>query len=124
MTTVLLTAVSMLLLLAGCRGGRIDRVYASQTGGDPERGIQVIAEKHCGSCHTIDQIRDARGEVGPPLTNIGRRSYLAGRLPNTPSNLVRWVSAPDQVDPQTAMPNLGLTSEQARDVAAYLYSLR
>ncbi len=98
--------------------------YTVPTGGVAERGGQVIASKGCGSCHTIPGIKGARGLVGPPLTSFGRRTFIGGELPNKPENLVRWVRSPRSVEPGTAMPNLGLTEQQARDVAAYLYTLR
>lgn len=112
------------LAITGCTGGNIDREYGVATGGYAPRGKQVIAEKSCGSCHTIPGIRDARGVVGPPLYFFSRRTYVAGHLPNDTENLVRWVRSPQSVDPATAMPNLGLSDQQARDVAAYLYTLR
>jgi len=62
--------------------------------------------------------------VGPPLFWFSRRTYIAGELPNTPENLVRWVRTPRLVEPATAMPTVGLDDQQARDVAAYLYTLR
>lgn len=79
--------------------------------------------KNCGSCHTIPGINGARGQVGPPLMYFSHRTFIAGQLPNKPENLVRWVTSPQSVDPHTAMPNLGLTDQQGRDVAAYLYTL-
>ena len=45
-------------------------------------------------------------------------------LPNTPQNLIRWIQNPPAVDPLTAMPNVGVTQADARDIAAYLYTLR
>jgi cytochrome c1 len=62
--------------------------------------------------------------VGPPLDFFSRRTMIAGELPNTPDNLVRWIENPPSVEAGTAMPKLGLSDEQARDVAAYLYTLR
>jgi cytochrome c1 len=79
--------------------------------------------KNCGACHTIPGIDGARGQVGPPLMYFSHRTFIAGELPNKPENLVRWVTSPQAVEPHTAMPNLGLTNQQARDVAAYLYTL-
>jgi cytochrome c len=92
-------------------------------GGDPERGAELIASFGCGSCHTIPGIEAADGVVGPPLTDVGRRRYIAGNLPNRPENLVRWLIDPQAIEPGTAMPNLGLSEEQARHVAAYLFTL-
>ena len=78
----------------------------------------------CDSCHTIPGIRGANALVGPPLDRIGARMYLAGRLPNTPENMLLWIRTPQQVDPKNAMPDTGVTNEDARDIAAYLYTLR
>jgi cytochrome c1 len=69
-------------------------------------------------------VRHANGLVGPPLLWWSRRTFIAGELPNTPENLVRWVRSPQSVEPHMAMPALGLSDQQARDVAAYLYTLR
>jgi cytochrome c len=80
--------------------------------------------KGCGSCHVIPGIHNAKGLVGPPLMFFSRRTMIAGELPNSPENLVRWLKDPPSVEPGTAMPDLGLTDKQAQDVAAYLYTLR
>jgi cytochrome c1 len=120
-------AFAMLLpaLAAGCYGDHAERPYVIHVaGGDPARGARVIGHEDCGSCHTIPGIRGAEGVVGPPLMWMARRTYIAGRLPNEPENMVRWVRSPEAIDPQTAMPNPQLTEQQARDVAAYLYTLR
>lgn len=111
-------------VLTGCVGGNSMGAYKVRKGADAVRGEQVIADKSCGSCHTIPGIRGARGLVGPPLFFFSRRTIIAGELPNTPDNLVRWIRSPQSVDADTAMPNLGLTEEQARDVASYLYTLQ
>jgi cytochrome c2 len=113
------------LLLAGCGESR-DRWQRAHllTGGDPVRGGQMIAWYGCSSCHTIPGIREANALVGPPLNSIARRDYLAGVLPNSPDNLVRWIRRPQQVHPGSAMPDLNVTERDARDIAAYLYTLR
>lgn len=93
------------------------------TGGDPARGFQLVQSYGCGSCHTIPRVPQASGQVGPPLSGIGGRVYIAGRLENRPQNLIAWIRHPRAVDPLTAMPELGVTEPQARDIAAYLYTL-
>ncbi len=110
--------------LGGCSGGKVTRAYSIVVNGDPQHGKQLIQSFGCGSCHTIPGIRTARGVVGPPLMFFARRTMIAGELPNSPENLVRWIENPAAVEPKTAMPNLGLTDNQAHDVAAYLYGLR
>ena len=51
------------------------------------------------------------------------RGLIAGKLVNTPANLVRWLRHPTEVKPLTAMPDLGVTKADARDMAAYLANL-
>lgn len=112
------------LLLAGCIGSGQDNGYAVKTGGDPDRGRAYVVAHDCGQCHTIPNVTGAQGLVGPPLTGFGKRSYIGGVLPNTPRNLIRWIESPHDVDDKTAMPTLGIGEREARDVAAYLYTLR
>ena len=122
-----LIAITLLAIagLFGCTDGRAMAVnYTVGTGGVADRGKNVILDKNCGSCHTIPGISGARGVVGPPLMFFSRRTYIAGELPNQPENLIRWIRSPRSVEPNTAMPTLGLTEQEARDVAAYLYQLR
>lgn len=78
----------------------------------------------CGSCHEIPGVNGADGVVGPPLQRIGRRIYIAGVLRNTPDNMMFWLMNPQLVVPGNAMPQMGITRDQARDIAAYLYTLQ
>jgi putative membrane protein len=91
---------------------------------DVDRGRAAIKRYGCGSCHNIPGITGAQGLVGPPLGEIASRVYIAGVLPNEPANMVRWLENPPGVDDKTAMPNMGVTPRDARDIAAYLYTLR
>jgi cytochrome c1 len=49
---------------------------------------------------------------------------LAGQLPNTPDNMMRWLREPQKVESGSAMPDLNVTESDARDMAAFLYTLR
>lgn len=112
-------------LISGCVGGRtLQKPAIPQTGGVASRGKQIMVNRRCGECHTVPGIPGANGVFGPPLNSFGRRSYIAGNFPNQPDNLVHWIMSPRSMKPKTAMPDLGLTEQQARDVAAYLYTLR
>lgn len=91
--------------------------------GSKRRGEDLIREFGCGTCHQIPGIAGANGKVGPPLNNWAKRHYIAGALINTPKNLVPWIMNPQQVEPGTVMPNLGISEEQARDIARFLYSI-
>jgi cytochrome c len=108
-------------LISGCKA--VPTVTASTTG-SVERGRVTIETYGCGKCHTIPGIRGANGVVGPPLESVARRTYIGGNFPNTPATLTHWVMAPQTMKRKTAMPSLGLSEPQARDVAAYLETLQ
>jgi cytochrome c1 len=92
--------------------------------GDPDRGRIAIQQYACTACHRIPGIVGPHSYTGPPLEAFGGRKYIAGTLPNDFDNLVRWLRRPQSVDPQTAMPDTGLTEADARDIAAYLVRLK
>jgi cytochrome c len=94
------------------------------SGGEVARGRLLLAQYQCGSCHQIPGVDNARGMTGPALDVFGRRSYVAGFLPNYPDALVRWIVDPPALKPGTAMPAMGVSAEDARHMAAYLYSLK
>lgn len=119
-----LALVELCSVVAGCNGGKEQRAFTIAIHGDPDHGSQVIHDYGCGSCHLIPGIHDAHGLVGPPLFYFGQRTMIAGELPNTPENLVKWLRNPQSVEPNNAMPDLGLSEDQAWDAAAYLYTLR
>lgn len=115
--------LAILAMMAGCsRSEALPEPIAGL--GRPDRGEALISQYGCGRCHTIPGVRAANGVVGPPLYFFSRRTYIAGELPNTPDNLVRWIRDPQAVESGTAMPNLGIGEQQARDIAAFLYTLR
>jgi len=122
-------AVSLLLclmipLLTGCGDSQTMKEVKIMTHGDPVVGKQTIKQAGCTACHTIPGIRDAHASVGPPLNQIANRTYIGGVLKNTPDNMIKWLLNPPAHAPKTAMPDLHLTEAQARDVAAYLYTLK
>ena len=96
----------------------------SPPAGPATRGRVALAQHGCGSCHRIPGVPWARGRVGPSLAGIARRSYVAGRLRNQPAILARFIRFPQQLDPGNAMPDLGVSEPEARDMVAYLYGLR
>jgi cytochrome c2 len=92
------------------------------TGGDPQAGQKLAARYGCAACHEIKGIAHSDTKVGPSLTELRKRTYVAGVLPNTSENLIRWIMHPHAYSPNTAMPELGVTEADARHIAAYLYS--
>lgn len=91
--------------------------------GDAKAGRRAAEQYLCATCHVIPGIVGANRHVGPPLNGVGRRQYIAGILINTPENMVRWLKSPQQFDPASAMPALGLTERDALDIAAFLSTL-
>ena len=98
-------------------------VQAINRPADAARGKQAMYQYACITCHTIPGVVGSSPNVGPPLAGLARRTQLAGRLDNTRDNLVRWLRYPQAVKPLTAMPDLGVTESDARDMAAFLATL-
>lgn len=111
------------LVIGGCSSPGNQVPGAASYLGDPNRGAQLIGSYGCGSCHVVPGVNGANGLVGPPLTDFGLRSYIAGVLPNNADNLQHWIRDPQAVVPGNAMPDLGVTQVDARDIAAYLLQL-
>lgn len=115
-------ALFLAITLGACRN--LEEAAAQKTGGDPSRGRQVLHKYGCGSCHSIPGVAGAEGSIGPALDRIGSRAHLAGGMENTPENLMRWIRNPQEIRAGAAMPNLGVTEQDGRDIAAFLYTLQ
>lgn len=117
---LLASALCALLALAGCERDRA-AVPPGIREGNRYVGRELLLRYGCVACHRIAGMPEVQGQSGPALERIAYRSYLGGILPNTPANMVRWITHPQAVSPGTAMPELGVSEQQARDMAAYLY---
>jgi cytochrome c len=119
----ILAAALLVLPLAACGDVAPDASgYRQETGGDPEAGRRVILDSGCASCHSIPGVDSvAEYRVGPDLHDFDERYTIAGQVPNRPDELIAWLMDPQDIEPGTLMPDLGLTEQEARDVAAYLY---
>jgi len=95
-----------------------------ETEGAVKRGRVAIQQYACPTCHVIPGIRGPDAQVGPSLDGIAGQVYIAGVLLNNPTHMIEWLRYPQKVKPLSAMPNLGVTERDARDIAAYLYTLR
>ena len=110
-------------LLAGCSeegGSRHPRVE----GGDADTGKRLMTQYQCSSCHQSPNVPGPQGEAGPSLEHVGRLSYIAGGIPNQADRMVAWLRDPPALKPGTRMPSMGLSEQEARHMAAYLYTLR
>jgi cytochrome c2 len=92
--------------------------------GDPQRGRLLVQQYQCAACHFIPEVQGANGDAGPSLQHMGRLSYIAGSIPNTPENMIRFLQNPPALKPGTLMPALGISEEEARHMAAFMTTLR
>ena len=115
----LATVGAALLLLTAC--AQPDPATSRVPDGDPQRGRELVVQYGCASCHALPDVPSVENGVGPDLHDLENRRYIAGQVPNRPEELVRWIRNPQAVVPGTAMPDVGVTEEDARDIAAYLY---
>lgn len=117
---VLTLAVSGYLWVTGARRYPVEPVW-SVPGGDAEAGRQAILKHGCNGCHVIPGMAAPMGRVGPSLVDFQYNVYIAGVVANTPENAIAWIMHPQTLSPGNAMPTQGVTSQEARDIAAFLY---
>ncbi len=102
--------------------------------GDLRRGERLVKNVGCMGCHAIEtdevpvealKARDARTapdpvawqrRFGPDLSRIGSKAR--------PEWIYGWIRNPKSYNPETRMPNLRLTEQEAQDITAYLMSLK
>jgi cytochrome c2 len=111
-----------LLLAAACT--RTETIKTPAAIGDANRGKEVIARFACQTCHIIPGVPGSGGMLGPSLEHYGSHATIAAKIQLTPENLARYIEDPLALDPQSRMPPLGLTQQEARDTAAYLLTLK
>jgi cytochrome c2 len=106
-----------LLLVTGCHHGHRWQAHHARIA-----EAKTLIADNCGACHRVPGVPGTQGRVGPSLDGIGRQMIIAGHFVNSPDNLARWISDPQAMLPGDVMPNTGVTYEQARLIASYLYS--
>jgi mono/diheme cytochrome c family protein len=105
-----------------CRSDDAATARRAEVYDEDERGEIVLRQYACHACHQIDGVVGPDANVGPALVNWPSRRYIAGTLPNTPDNLVRWIVDPAEVSPGTLMPDLDVSEAHAREMADFLFS--
>lgn len=94
------------------------------------RGRQAFLERRCDACHVVRGVSDRalaeKATLGPDLTHVGSRLYIAaGTLPTHAGTLAGWVADPQSVKPGARMPAASdLAGEDLRAMAAWLESLK
>jgi cytochrome c oxidase subunit 2 len=96
----------------------------AQVAATASEGRRIFETTACVSCHTIAGTR-ANGTFGPDLTHLmSRQTIAAGAAKNTLGNLIAWIYNPALIKPGCEMPSMGLSTQQAAEVAEYLATLR
>ncbi|ACI58434.1 cytochrome c oxidase, subunit II [Rhizobium leguminosarum bv. trifolii WSM597] len=87
-------------------------------------GKLVFMRKPCAACHTI-RGTEAAGTTGPDLTHVGSRSMIgAGLMENTRGSIAAWIADPQTLKPGNNMPLVPVTSEELRQLSAYMSGLK
>ena len=105
-----------------CRSDDAATARRAESYDEDERGEIVLRQYACHACHQIEGVVGPDSSVGPALVDWPTRRYIAGTLPNTPDNLVRWIIDPAAVSPGTLMPDLGVSDAHAREMADFLFA--
>jgi len=111
----------MALILASCSKAEAP---APRSVDIASRGPELLAQYGCNSCHNIPGVEGPKGSLGPSLEHTASKPAIAGKFPNTPDTMARWLENPQSLDPQATMPNLGVPAGDAREMAAYLFTLK
>lgn len=124
MSSVTRLLLASLLATAAAACEQVKAAGPDNFTGDARRGTDLVRQYRCGACHEIPGITGADGNVGPSLHRIGTRTYIAGYIQNSPDNMADWIENPQRALPGNAMPTMGIPQKDARDIAAFLYTLK
>jgi cytochrome c len=124
--SLILLLALLLLCFSGCKSQHEHALAEARAtvGGNPQRGAVLMLRYGCGGCHRVPGIMGAVGKGAPSLEHLAQEAYISGNLPNTPENVMRWIQFPHSILPKTKMPDMGVSSTDARDITTYLWSLR
>jgi mono/diheme cytochrome c family protein len=88
--------------------------------GDPVQGKALLTQVGCLGCHAVSRLEKEeptfRRRFGPDLDGMGSKVR--------PEWLYAWLKNPREYFPETRMPDLRLTDQEALDLTAYLMSLK
>lgn len=112
----------MLMILSACAAAPLEPPLADERA--IARGEAAAARLGCGACHDMPGVDWPKGRVGPSLAGFGERAFIAGKLPNRAPLLADFVRDAPSLVPDSGMPAVPMTTSEARDIAAWLESLR
>jgi cytochrome c2 len=93
--------------------------------GDAAKGRQLAAQYGCNVCHVVPGVAGTQGSLAPSLAGVGARAKISNDVvANTPENLAKYIENPPALNPDTTMPAMGITTPEAKDIAAFLLTLK
>ena len=124
-----MTRVALLVLLTtalACNRGEAAKIgNTAPPLGDAERGPQLAAQYGCNVCHIIPGVGGPQGSLGPSLQGLASRPAISmGAVQNTPANLAQFIQNPASLNPQSSMPPMAIPESDAKDLAAFLLTLK
>jgi cytochrome c len=118
----------LLMLAAACNRDEASKSLATPQAkpiGNAERGKALAGQYGCNVCHAVPGVDGPQGSLGPALAGVASRPTISfGTVQNTPENLAKFIQEPASMNPQSSMPPIGLTEVDAKDIAAYLLTLK
>lgn len=91
-------------------------------GGNAERGKLLFESVGCQACHVVGEmtkVRETRGtsyDIAPELSRVGSKV--------SPDWMYDWIRNPRHYNPTTKMPSLRLSDAEAKDIVAFLMTLK
>ena len=89
-------------------------LQSSPAQGKPEEGEKLVKSVGCLGCHTVGSL--AANHHGPELSGLGSKVKADW--------LFTWLKDPKHYSPETRMPNLRLSDEEAAHIVSFLLSNR
>jgi cytochrome c len=121
-------AIAALLILVACHPAEKKAPAPQQPQtptANPQRGATLAAQYGCNVCHTVPGVDGPQGTLGPSLAKIGSQGTIAaGAVPVSADVLSRYIRNPQSVNQESAMPPVDMPEPDARDLAAYLLTLK
>ena len=117
----------LLILLAACakrsETPAVSTAPPPASVGDAARGKELMNTFACSGCHVIPGL-EMGGNLGPSLEGWANKPMIVNKFPNTADNVIQWLQNPQSMDPQTTMPGVGANPIDARDMTAFLFTLK
>jgi len=98
-------------------------LYEDPPSGDPARGQEIFETVGCTGCHIMEG-EATRDDFFPQINRLHGPNLIGTGSKVSAGWLYEWIRDPKQYAPDTRMPDLRLSDQQAADVTAFLMQSR